>query len=226
MVRHTRVSIFSIYPVVLIISLLAQPAWADSDKTTSRTTVNLITSLANSGRAEAQHALAHLYLNGDGVEQNYEKALEWFGKAADQGHADAQNNLGMMYADGMGVEQDCGRAQNWFNTVRQGNYIYQQAQANLAWLLATCPQAQYRNGQKALSISQTLLQQGKPDNANLLDTLAAAYAETGQFERASEIQQQAINLLPKSHGDNARLDRFSQRLQSYQTSKPWRNMGN
>ena len=147
------------------------------------------------------------------------------GLGRDQGHADAQNSLGMMYATGMGVEQDCSRAENWFNSIRQGQYIYQQAQANLAWLLATCPQAQYRNGQKALSISQNLLQ-GKTDNANLLDTLAAAYAETGQFERASEIQQQAIDLLPKSPADNARLDRFSQRLQAYQTSKPWRNTGN
>ncbi len=227
MTRYHRILIFLIYTLLLVTGLLVQStrAQADHDKT-SRTTVNLIKSLANSGRAEAQHTLAQLYFNGNGVEQSYEKALEWFSKAAEQGHTDSQNSLGMMYANGIGVDINCDKAQKWFSSIKPGTYIYQQAQANLAWLLATCPQASYRNGQKALSISQNLLRQNQEANPNLLDTLAAAYAETGQFQRAREIQQRAIALLSQDPAASTRLDRFNQRLEFYQTNKPWRNTGN
>lgn len=228
MARITHIFISPLYPVLLGTALFVQATWvnADQDKTTSRTTVNMISALANSGRAEAQHKLAQLYFSGNGIEQNFQKAIEWYNKAAEQGHADSRNSLGMIYANGMGADIDCKQALSWFNSIEQSASIYPQAQANLAWLLATCPQTEYRDGKKALSISQNLLQQDKDKNANLLDTLAAAYAETGQFQQAREIQQQAIDLLSHDRADSTRLDRFNQRLEFYQANKPWRNMGN
>ena len=33
--------------------------------------------------------------SGDGVTQDYEKAVQWYQKAADQGHAEAQYNIGV-----------------------------------------------------------------------------------------------------------------------------------
>ncbi len=47
-----------------------------------------------------------MYTNGEGVTQDYQKALKWYRLAAEQGHADAQNNLGVMYSYGDGVPQD------------------------------------------------------------------------------------------------------------------------
>ena len=42
-----------------------------------------------------------------GVTQDYEKAVEWYQKAADQGHADKPNTiLRCMYANGNGVLQE------------------------------------------------------------------------------------------------------------------------
>ena len=55
-----------------------------------------------------------MYSNGQGVEQDYKKAVEWYRKAAEQGHADAQNNLGFMYYTGQGVEQDYKKAVEWY----------------------------------------------------------------------------------------------------------------
>ena len=43
-----------------------------------------------------------MYVNGRGVPQDYEKAIEWFTKSAVQGFARAQFNLGWMYAKGKG----------------------------------------------------------------------------------------------------------------------------
>ena len=42
-----------------------------------------------------------MYEKGDGVEESYEKAVEWYLKAAEQELADAQCNLGWMYVNGL-----------------------------------------------------------------------------------------------------------------------------
>jgi TPR repeat protein len=51
-----------------------------------------------------------MYLNGEGVPQDYPEALNWFRKAAEQGLASAQGNLGYMYHNGKGVPQNYAEA--------------------------------------------------------------------------------------------------------------------
>ena len=46
------------------------------------------------------------FLNeGEGVEQNYKKAVFWYEKAANQGYTEAQHNIGLCYENGVGVEK-------------------------------------------------------------------------------------------------------------------------
>ena len=47
---------------------------------------------------------------GEGVEQNWTKAAEWFTKAAENGHTDAMYNLGYGFHQGKGVEQNWTKA--------------------------------------------------------------------------------------------------------------------
>jgi TPR repeat protein/serine/threonine protein kinase len=54
------------------------------------------------------------YLNGKGVEQDFEKALELFRQAAADGHSDAMNEIGSCYLNGRGVKQDFQMAAVWF----------------------------------------------------------------------------------------------------------------
>jgi TPR repeat protein len=79
---------------------------------------NLIIKLerrAGQGEAIAQTALGWMYGNGQGVPQDYAKAVAWYTKAAAQGYATAQYNLGVMYYDGQGVPQDYVQAHKWLN---------------------------------------------------------------------------------------------------------------
>ena len=69
---------------------------------------------AEQGDAEAQFQLGLAYCNGDGIEENHEKAFEWWTKAAEQEVPAAMYNLGIMYRDGDGVEQDLYNAMYWF----------------------------------------------------------------------------------------------------------------
>ncbi|MFN6886985.1 tetratricopeptide repeat protein, partial [Proteus mirabilis] len=51
---------------------------------------------------------------GDGVEQDHEKAVYWYTKAGEQGDSDAQYNLAISYDEGIGIEQDHEKAVTWY----------------------------------------------------------------------------------------------------------------
>ncbi len=55
---------------------------------------------------------------------------------------------------------------------------------NLAWLLSTCPDSALRNGPKAVELAQRAEQLSGGKEAVYIATLAAAYAQSGQFEKA------------------------------------------
>ena len=46
-----------------------------------------------------------LYEKGQGVSQDYKKAIEWYQKAADKGNASGMKNIGDLYYDGQGVSR-------------------------------------------------------------------------------------------------------------------------
>ena len=61
---------------------------------------------AEQGDANAQNNLGYMYNQGQGVPQDYQKAVKWYRKAAEQGDEYAQANLGIMYANGWGVPEN------------------------------------------------------------------------------------------------------------------------
>lgn len=74
-----------------------------------------------------------------------------------------------------------------------------EAQNELAWFLASCPDAACRNGPDAVAHAKSACELTKWKNANYLDTLAAAYAEIGDFEQALKHVREAIaRLEPQS----------------------------
>jgi TPR repeat protein len=56
-----------------------------------------------------------MYANGQGVPQDFVKAVRWCRKAAEQGNDSAQFHLGVMYAYGQGVPRDYVQAHMWTN---------------------------------------------------------------------------------------------------------------
>ena len=87
---------------------------------------------------------------------------------------------------------------------------------NHAWLLATCSDAKIRDGKKALE-SAKLAVELDPKSANNMDTLAAAYAETGDFVEAVRWQEKAMeDPQVKDSAD------YRSRLELYRAKKPYR----
>ena len=82
--------------------------------------------LAEQGDEWAQHSLGLMYLNGEGVVQDYKEAEKWVRLAAEQGYQNAHLSLGKMYANGNGVIQDYKEAVKWYQAAaEQGNKLSQ-----------------------------------------------------------------------------------------------------
>lgn len=73
---------------------------------------------ANDGNEFAIAQVAVAYLNGDGVEQDPEKAAFWYEKLDGLGDPEAAFNLGLMYAKGHGVERDFIKASEYMEKAR------------------------------------------------------------------------------------------------------------
>ncbi len=81
------------------------------------------------GHAISQFNLGVCYYNGEGVAQDYSKAVYWYTKSAEQGNKNAQNNLGVCYGNGEGVVQDYSKEVYWYTkSAEQG---FASAQFNL-----------------------------------------------------------------------------------------------
>src|SRR6201999_998809 len=100
------------------------------------------------GKAAAY--IGRMFLRGEGMEQNFEKALTWFKRGIAQGDSFAQYHMGLMYRDGLGVPQD---------GLRAGTYLKAAAEQSL-------PIAQ-----SALAV--LFLDQGDVDTASRYFELAA-----------------------------------------------------
>ena len=72
---------------------------------------------AKRGVDSAQYNLGDMYFNGEGVDQDYTKAFEWYEMAAKQGHFLSQLRLGKMYSNGEGVRKNTVIAKEWFSKV-------------------------------------------------------------------------------------------------------------
>jgi tetratricopeptide (TPR) repeat protein len=78
-----------------------------------------------------------------------------------------------------------------WRTVLRVNPAELLALGQLAWVLATCPDASVRNGAEALELARRAVEIGGGQEPQLLDILAAALAESGQFEQAARTAEQA-----------------------------------
>ncbi|MBO6519792.1 MAG: SEL1-like repeat protein [Rhodospirillales bacterium] len=85
---------------------------------------------ARPGESDYQQGLK--YYNGDGVEQNFGKAAQFFLKAGEAGHVGAQYNLGIMNYTGQTGGQDFANAAKWFERAASSGHT--QAQYNLGFL--------------------------------------------------------------------------------------------
>jgi protein O-mannosyl-transferase len=164
--------------------------------------------------ADAHNNLGNLFLQQGRIEdsiRHYRKAL-----AVTPNDTDIRNNLGVAlvqkgdiraaiagYAKALEIQPDN------ITTCR-----------NLAWLLATWPDASVRNGPKAVALAQRVVELSGGNDPVILSTLAAACAEAGRFPEAIATAQRAL-LLAEAQSNTPLADELRSQLKLYQAGTPF-----
>ncbi len=91
-----------------------------------------------------------------------------------------------------------------------------------AWALATCPDPQLRNGAEAVALAVRAFQLSGGKDAAVLDTLAAAYAEKGQFSEALWNAHRALALAEQDNQQSLAAA-IRGRIALYEAEQPFRD---
>jgi tetratricopeptide (TPR) repeat protein len=147
--------------------------------------------------------------------KDYDTAIADFGEAIrlDPKYVLAYHNRGNVW----GVRHEYDKAIADFGEAIRLDPNHASAYNNRAWLWATCPDAKFRDGKKAVESATKASVLTEWKDVNTLDTLAAACAEAGDFAAAMKWIEQAIGLLSD---EKAKAD-YSKRLDLYKARKPY-----
>jgi RNA polymerase sigma factor (sigma-70 family) len=117
-----------------------------------------------------------------------------------------------------GAKSDYDKAIADFGSALTLDPDFSPAYNNLAWTLATCPQAAFRDGQQAVQDATKACALSGWNNVNQLDTLAAAYAEARDFENAVNWESKVLET-PNLAPEDAAIAK--NRLALYQARQPY-----
>lgn len=166
----------------------------------------------------AQVNLGWFYAEGKGVAKDEGRALQLYQAAVDQNYAPAQSYLAQLYARGDGVSLDYQRALD----------LYRKAAAQddpdafngLAWILATCPDSGNRDGKNAVSYALKGCEMTLWTDANVIGTLAAAYAESGDFDKAVKYARHSLKMTSLTASQRREMEHC---LNLFKQHRPYRD---
>jgi tetratricopeptide (TPR) repeat protein len=96
------------------------------------------------------------------------------------------------------------------------------AQSNMAWVLATWPDARVRDGKRAVELAERADFLTQSQNVRVNVTLAASYAEAGRFADAVKTAQRAL-ALALAQGNTARVNSIRAQIELYQSGSLFRD---
>ena len=112
------------------------------------------------------------------------------------------------------------KATSDFEDAIQSDPAYELAYMKLAWLQATCPKTRFRDGTKAIKNATKACDLASWTFSGDVDTLAAAYAEAGDFDSAIKNQRKAIDLNPN---DAAFVKKANEKIALFKKHLPYRD---
>ena len=132
--------------------------------------------------------------------------------------ADAHYNLGNTYLQ-MGQAKE---ALSHYKRALEIDPNDTEALNNMAWILATWPDALIRDGAKAVELAERADSLTRGKSQMISATLAAAYAETGRFADAVKTGLRAVQLA-NAEGNAARADSIRAQIELYQSGAAFRD---
>jgi protein O-mannosyl-transferase len=137
--------------------------------------------------------------------------------AQDPSHAFAHGNLAnLLWVQGLEAQ-----AVAHYRLAVQNKPDYLDAIDHLAWILATSRNDRLRSGAEAVDLAKRACALAREHPFRFLDTLAAAYAENGQFREAVETADSAVDLA-NAEGETQKAKEIRDRSKLYREKHPWR----
>ena len=131
--------------------------------------------------------------------------------------ADAYYNLGIIYANQRNIE----KAILHYKKALHFNPNMAQALYNLSWILASCEDERFRNGEGAVKLAEKLCKITRYNQPLALDAFGAAYAEAGRFKEAVLTAQKGLELALEMGPKKLALS-LENRLKLYRAGHPYR----
>jgi len=132
--------------------------------------------------------------------------------------AAAHSNLGVALMQMSRVDE----ALAHYRTAMEINPHAVDAQSNMAWALATWPEARVRDGKKAVELAERADSLTQSENVRVNITLAASYAEAGRFAEAVKTAQRAMQLA-LAQGNKASVNSIRAQIELYQSGSLFRD---
>lgn len=164
----------------------------------------------------ALNDLGLMYMDGKGVARDYAKAARLLRGGEDQGLSYSICSLINMQALGVVSPLSDQEAALWASHLENDASCANQ----VAWVLATNSNAGVRRPTRALQLAQSALSKS-PHDWRIMDTAAAAYAATGDFGKAVDIERSAFQLMTSQDSDAVEQTGMRARLTLYQSGKPY-----
>ena len=181
--------------------------------------MHFLNKAASANDANAAYTLAREYLTGRDVARDPSLAVVWFERAAKAKHALASLWLSELHAKGIGVRQDVKRAEQMLEDALSSAKLKDK---NLfSWTLSVAQDAHRRNSTLAIRVLEPALAAEKEKSPAYLDTLAAAYADHGDFDKAVSTQLEALQAAQRKWPTQPATS-MEQRLELYRTGKAYR----
>jgi len=152
-----------------------------------------------------------------GLQGKFDEAISCLHEALrlNPSHCEAHNNLGLAFQ----LQGNFDEALRHYRQALQSKPDWALPLNGMAWILATHPNPKMRDGTQAVALAERAAELTKHQDANILKTLAAAYAAAGQRERAITTLQTALKLASAA-GDDELANQIRSQLESYKQVKP------
>ena len=173
---------------------------------------------AKQGNAEAALMLGKMAETGrKNVPQDFKRAAELYGMAADAGLAEGEAALGKLYANGEGVPQDSEKAVFWLTKAAEQGYV--EAQRKLAWVYTyQHPDPAQAYAWQVISLSALFpdaadLVQVSPDLERLLRSMTPDQIKDGQalaMKMVAKIKENRKNQEDRQKKQMEQMQRYQQ----------------
>src|SRR5207253_6963199 len=164
--------------------------------------------------AESHYSIANAFRqkgDTDDAILHYQLALE-----LRPDYADAHNNLGNALRQQGRIEE----AIHEYEAALKSQPQFLLAQNNLAWLLATAADSRLRNGNRAVKLAEQAVVATEGNDPVFLHTLAAAYAENGEFIKAVAAAKDALEIA-EANGITSLAESLRSKIAMYQSGSAY-----